>query len=451
MGKKTRQFLYLFFLLTLLIPAKSNAAGVSLIRDAEIEDFLYDLTKPIFKAANLKPENIKIYIVGDSTLNAFVAGGQNVFINTGLITKYSDPNVLIGVIAHETGHIAAGHLARSSEDMTNAGNAMLLSYIAGIAAAATAHPDAGMAIIMGGSQIAQRSALKFTRTQEEAADSLALKYLSITHNSADGLLELLEFFGAEEREYKNQIDEYALTHPVSKKRINFIKANSKNFSKGEDPALKKRLERIIVKLNAFLDDPDQTLKTYNKDDQNSKYASAIAYYKKGKTKQAIATVDNLIALNSKDGYLYDLKGQILSESGDQKNAIIAYNQAIQLNSNNNLARISLASAIINLDSGDKKITDFAIENLLIALKKEKSDGNIYKQLAKAYDQNHDLGRSYLALAQMSLMEESLEKTKKYIKLARENLNKNDKINLLLLDDIEQFSKKLKDKKTLDSL
>ncbi len=450
-----RQFLKngfcLLIFLILLVPAKSNAAGLSLIRDAEIEDFLYDLTKPIFKAANLKPENIKIYIVNDSILNAFVAGGQNVFINTGLITKYSDPNVLIGVLAHETGHIAAGHLARSSEDMTNAGNAMLLSYIAGIAAAATAHPDAGMAIIMGGSQIAQRTALKFTRTQEEAADLLALKYLATTHNSANGLLELLELFDAEEGEYKGQIDEYALTHPVSKKRINFIKANSKNFSNHDDSSLKKRLERIIAKLNGFLNDPDQTLKTYNKDDQTSKYARAIAYYKKGKTKQAIATVDELIALNSKDGYLYDLKGQILSESGDQKNAIIAYNQAVELNQNNNLARIALANAIINLDSGDKKITDFAVENLLTALRVEKTDSNIYKQLAKAYAQNHDLGRSYLALAQMSLMEESLEKTKKYIKLARENLDKNDKVNLLLLDDIEQFSKKLKKKNVLDSL
>ena len=455
MDKKNRYFLIIslcvFIFLTILNPAKSNAAGVSLIRDAEIEDFLYDLTKPIFKAANLNPDNIKIYIVNDSTLNAFVTGGQNVFINTGLIVKYCDPNVLVGVIAHETGHIASGHIARSSEAMTNAGNAMLLSYIAGIAAAATSHPDAGMAIIMGGSQIANRVALKFTRSQEEASDLLALRYLKATGNSAHGLLEILEFFESEEADYKGKIDEYALTHPVSKKRINFIKANAKNFPKHDDVVLKKRLERIIAKLNGFLDEPDQILKTYNKDNQNNKYARVIAYYKKGKTNEAILILNDLIKLDPKDGYLYDLKGQILSENGDQKNAIIAYNQAVKLNKNNNLARIALANSIIDLDSGDKKIIDFAIKNLLTALKTEKADTNVYKQLAKAYDQNHDLGRSYLALAQMGLAEESLEKTKKYIKLARENLDKSDKVDLLLLDDIEQFSQKLKEKNNLDYL
>lgn len=450
-----RQFLkkipYLLIFLTLLAPAKSSAEGLSLIRDAEIEDFLYDLTKPIFKAANLNPDNITIYIVNDSSLNAFVAGGQNVFINTGLITRYSNPDVLIGVLAHEAGHIASGHLARSGEDMNKAGNVLLLSYIAGIAAAAAASPDAGMALIMGGSQVAQRTALRFTRSQEEAADSLALKYLDTTHNSADGLLELLELFDSEEAEYKQQIDEYAFTHPVSKKRINFIKANKKSFSKQNDADLRKRLARIIAKLNGFLGDPDQILKIYNQNDQNSRYARVIAYYKKGKTQQAISTLDELIGLNIEDGYLYDLKGQILFESGDQKNAIVSYNQAIKLNNGNSLARIAMASAIINLNLEDKKLTDFAIENLLIALKKEKTDINIYKQLAKAYNQNHDLGRSYLALAQMGLMEENQEKTIKYVKLAKENLDKNDKVNLLLLDDIEQFAKKLKDKKLKDYL
>jgi len=459
MCKKTRYFFinsfYLFIFLSTISPLKSEAAGTSLIRDAEIEDFLYDITRPIFKAANLNPNNIKIYIVNDKSLNAFVAGGQNVFINTGLIVKYSNPDVLIGVLAHETGHIASGHLARSSEDMSNAGNAMLISYIAGIAAAVTSHPDVGMAMIMGGSQVAERTALKFTRYQEEAADLLALKYLHATHNSADGLLKILEFFESEESEYKSQIDEYALTHPVSRKRINFIKSNkeslTKNFSKHSNKVLKKKLERIIAKLNGFLDNPDQTLTTYQGSDENNKYAQAIAYYRKGKPEKAIAIMNDLITLNPDNGYLYDLKGQILSESGDQKNAIIAYHQAINLDKNNNLARIALANAIIYLDSGDEKIIDFAIQNFLIALKSEKTDSNIYKQLAKAYSKNRDFGRSYLALAQMSLMEENLEKTKQYIKIARNNLDKNDKINLLLIDDIEQFSKKLNEKKILDSI
>jgi predicted Zn-dependent protease len=255
----------LLFIIIAIFSPPAKSKGLSLIRDAEIEDFLYDITKPVFKAANLNPDDIHIYIINDSTLNAFVAGGQNVFINTGLITKYTNPNVLIGVIAHETGHIASGHLARSSEDMQNAGNTMLFTYIAGIAAAIV-KPDAGMAILMGGSQIAERTALKFNRSQEEAADSLALKYLGKSGNSADGLLELLELFDHEENGYKQQIDEYALTHPVSKKRVNFMKANSAKLSHKINPEFQRRLERIVIKLEAFLDNPDQTLKRHNKND-----------------------------------------------------------------------------------------------------------------------------------------------------------------------------------------
>ncbi len=445
MKKNLIKILSLFLFLTLFNPVESKANGLSLIRDAEIEDFLSDLTKPIFKAANLNPDEIKIYIVNENSLNAFVAGGQNVFINTGLITKYSDPNVLIGVIAHETGHISGGHLARSSEDMSKAGNAMILSYILGITAAVTASPDAGMAMIMGGSHIAQRTALKFTRTQEEAADALAIKYLNATGNSAEGLMTILQTFHTEEKGYKGQIDEYAITHPISQKRINFIKANLRKGHK-DNSNLQKRLERIIAKLNGFLADPDQVFKVYNGDDSNSKYARVIANYRSGKTKLALKTLDELIALNPEDGYLYDLKGQILSESGDEKNAIIAYNKAILLNPRNDLARIALATSIVNLDSGDKEIINFAIKNLITASENEKTDSRIFKTLARAYNQKGDKGMSYLALAQMSLLEEDIVKTKKYVKLARDNLAKNDKINLLILDDIEEFAKKIKKEK-----
>ncbi|MCE3254780.1 MAG: family peptidase [Rickettsiaceae bacterium] len=441
-------FIATLIISTIILPAKSYSAGISLIRDAEIEDFLYDLTKPVFKVAGLDPNEIKIYIVNDNTLNAFVAGGQNVFINTGLIAKYTDPGVLIGVVAHETGHITAGHLARGSEEMQNAGRVMLLSYIAGIAAAVV-NPNAGMAMIMGGSQIAGRSALKFTRTQEEAADYLALKYLKATGNSANGLVTLLELFNTEEAEYKNQIDEYALTHPVSKKRIDFIKAHSSNFSTQNHTELKKRLERIVAKLNGFLNDPDRILKFANQNNINDRYAMVVAYHKKGNSKEAIRILDGLIKLEPQNNYLYDLKGQILFESGDQKGAIAAYNQAIKLNKNNDLARVAMATAIINLNLNDKKLIDFAIENLLIAERKEKSDGNIYKQLSIAYNQKGDLGRSYLALAELNLLQENQRKALQYAKLARNNLSKNNKIELLRLDDIEQFAKKIKDVKAED--
>jgi predicted Zn-dependent protease len=431
----------LIFFIIFFWPIISKAEGLSLIRDAEIEDFLYDIANPIAKVANLNPSNIKIYIINDSSLNAFVAGGQNIFINTGLITKYNDPDVLIGVIAHEIGHISSGHLARGSEDIKKATNTMLLSYIAGIATAAIASPDAGMAMILGGSQIATRTALRFTRSQEEAADLLALKYLKATNNSKNGLLKLLKFFEQEEVGYKQQIDEYALTHPVSEKRVSFIKLQPTNYQQKTNLDLKKRLTRIIAKLNAFLNDSDKTLKEYSDKNKNSQYAQAIAYYKKGNIQKAIEIVNMLITKTPKDNYLYDLKGQILFESGNIFESIISYNQAIKLNSGNNLAKIAMATSLIQLNSGDKQLIDFAIKNLLIAKRYEEEE-NIYQQLSRAYNQNGSLGKSYLTLAELNLLKKNKEQTKKYIELAKENLEKNDKISLLRLDDVEEFAKKI---------
>lgn len=444
------RYVVLFFIILSLLVTDTEAQSISLIRDAETENFLYDLTKPIFKAAGLNPDDITIYIVNDSSLNSFVSGGQNVFINTGLIEKYTDPDVLIGVIAHESGHIAAGHLARSSEDIKSAENALIASYILGIAAAVASKPDAGMALIMGGSQVANRSAITFTRGQEESADLLALKSLDKLNYSADGLLELLEYFGTEENPYLKQIDEYALTHPISEKRINFIKAHNQKLAGKKPqrvfPELQKRLTRISIKLIAFLGDPDDILRSYNKNTSLDKYASAIAYYRKGNIKEAINLLDDLIKINLNDGYLYDLKGQILFEHGNLVEAVVAYDKAIKLNNNNDLARIALASAIINLNTNDKNLIDLAIGNLITALRSEKYDPNIYRQLSIAYNQNNDLGRSYLALAEYNLMNEDKKRADKYAKLAKDNLDKNDKADLLRADDVIDSAKKIKDEK-----
>ena len=436
--------------ISLLINNIADASsGLSIIRDTEAENFLYDLTRPIFEAANLDPKEIKIYIVGDNSLNAFVSGGQNVFINSGLITKYNKPDVLIGVLAHETGHIAGGHLARSSEEMQSASTAMLLTYLVGIAAAVTANADAGSALIMGGNQIMERLVLKYTRGQEEAADSLALQYLDKIHYSANGLLELLQLFGNEEAAYKGQIDEYSLTHPVSRKRINFIKAHiggQKISNQKINTTLEPRMKRVAVKLEAFLGDPDLMIKKYYKNDDLSKYARVIAYFKKGKVKESLDLLDEIIKANSGDGYLWELKGQILFETGQIKELIVAYNQALKLQTGNkSLSKIALATAIIALDNSDNILLNTAISNLLSAKKEEQDSPEIFKQLASAYSKKNDMGNAYLALAEYNLIINKTDKATEYAHLAKDNLDPTDRPGLIQAEDILAISKK-KEKK-----
>ena len=249
-----------------------------------------------------------------------------------------------------------------------------------------------------------------------------------------------------DRNNKNYIDEYALTHPVSIRRINFIKSAmaKPHYYDNEriDKFLTPRLKRINVKLLAFLEDSNRTLAYYaDKNNSAAFYARAIAYFKKGKINESLSEIDKLIKTNPEDGYLWELKGQILFESGAIKDSVIAYKKAVELEkANPALARIALASSIIALNSGDRELTDFAINNLTLAAKTEDSDPNIYKQLATAYNQNNNSGRAYLALSEFNLLTGDKEKTLKYAKLAKENLDKNDKPSLIRADDIIATSK-----------
>ncbi len=422
----------------------------SLIRDGETEKFLHDLTAPIFAAANLNSKNIKIYIVNDNSINAFVSGGQNIFINTGLIQKYSTPDALIGVIAHESGHIAGGHLARSGEGAAGAENAMLLSYLLGIGAIVSGAPDAGMAVIVGGSQTAQRLYMKFTRTQEEAADQYAIQYLQKMHYPPTGLIKLLEFFENELVGYKGQIDEYLLSHPISNKRIELLKERTKNWNFSDtkiNKALQPQMNRVLLKLAGFIENPDAIIAAFkNNDDLDACYIKSIAYFRKGEIAKAANLLNSVIAKSEKVknteeitqlGFLYELQGQILFESGDLENAIIAYSKSIKLipKEYSSLAEISFAAAILQLKTNDSDMIKLAIRNLNDAEKYENQTPMLFKLLADAYHKIGNEGRSYLALAKYNSLLKEKDKTKKYAKKATETLDKSDKSALLQADDL----------------
>lgn len=445
------------FIITVLIATlllcNSAFSQVSLIRDAQIERFLRQLSQPIFQAANLNSDNITIYIVNDNSINAFVSGGQNIFINSGLITKYKSPDTLIGVIAHEAGHIAGGHLARSGEAIQKAQGAMFLSYLLGAGAIIAGAPDAGVALIAGGSDSANRLFMKYTRTQEESADQYAIKYLQNMSYPATGLVRLLEFFDSRMVGYHDKVDEYLLSHPVSRKRIDLIKNRTANWNfsnKKINNSLQSDMDIVVAKLEAFMQAPDYLLEKYRKNNsKKANYIKAIAYFRKGYVKKSLKLLDPIIK-NSKSnkinlGFLWELKGQILYESGDIENAIISYNKALKLLDNRDSAqvKIAFASAIINLNSLDKDLIKLAISNLKQAENFEKSNPFLFKQLAAAYSKNGDEALSFLALAQYNFILRNKDKCLKYAKMAKEKLNKSQKLALIKAEDLIKLAQKLK--------
>jgi predicted Zn-dependent protease len=441
-----RKLLFITNLIVIFFLAKNSYAEISLLRDAETERFLYEISQPIFIAAKLNPKNIKIYIVNDNSLNAFVMGGQNVFINTGLIRKYSTPETLIGVIAHETGHISSGHLARSSEKMQDAQSAMLLSYLVGIGAIIKGSPEAGQAIIFGGNQTAQRVYMKFTRQQEEAADNCAIEYLDKIAYPADGLIKILEFFKQETIGYQGQIDEYLLSHPVNQKRIDLIKTKNanKNYSaKRINQRVQKMMDRVLAKLEGFMDNPDSILEKYkNNHEDLANYKKSIALHRKGKSKEAFEMLDLYLNKNQQDGFLLELKAQMLFESGKIEEAIIIYNQALKYlkKEDSSSIKISFAAAILSLKQDDSDLVNVAIKNLESAKELEEDNPMIFKYLASAYNKNKNETKSLIALAEFNFLLNKNEKCKTLAQLAKEQSSKLDKEDIVRCDDLIELCK-----------
>ena len=314
-------------------PAKVYSAG--LIQDTEIEDALRTFASPIFKIAGLKAPSVEIYIVNDDSLNAFVTGGQKLFMNSGLLLRSENANQIIGVIAHETGHIAGGHLSRLHGAFSKStASAILGTILGGAAAIATGRTDLGAAIVAGGQTVAQRNFLAYSRTQEGAADHAALGFLDKSGQSARGLLAFMQILEDQELLSFARQDPYVRSHPLSSERITMIENHVENsaFSDAKDsPEIKTKFARMRAKLFAFLRPYVQTRQNYPDSNQSleARYARSIAEFRRSKLDEAIAIIDGLILENSTDPYFHEMKGQMLYKNGQIPGAIEAYSNKVQ--------------------------------------------------------------------------------------------------------------------------
>lgn len=398
---------FVFAAAFLVGPETPLAKGISFIRDAEIENTIRAYAAPLFKAAHLEPSAIRIFLVRDSSLNAFVAGGQKLFINTGLLMRSEHAGQVIGVIAHETGHIAGGHLSRTHAELENASAQNILAYVLGGAAMiATGRGDIGSAIIMGGQEMGRRSLLKYSRTQESAADQAALGLLDATGQSARGLLEFLEILGDQELLSVKQQDPYVRTHPLSRERISFLRdhlSRSPNTERPPAADLQERHRRMRAKLHAFLEPIALTLRRYGPSDTSleARYARAVAYYRKPDLARALPLIEGLIADYPEDPFFHELKGQMLYENGRPAEALESYRTAVRLLPNSALLRRGLAQ--VQLEINDAELLEPAVANLRAALQLESDSSFTWRQLAIAYGRQGRMGQSSLALAEEAML------------------------------------------------
>ena len=403
----------IFFIIIFFLPLQLAFSNTfSLIRDTEIENTIRTYVIPLLKAARLDPNAIKVFIVKDEALNAFVAGGQKIFINSGLITRSTNANQIIGVLAHEVGHISGGHLSRTRAALSRSSVPAILAYILGGAATiATKRSDLGSALIIAGKSASQRTFLKYSRLQESAADQAALKYLDATNQSARGLLKFLE--NLNKNEFLNAVDEnvYLRSHPLSKNRIKVIKNHLKKtpfFAANDNQKNKVTHARVRAKLLAFLQKPSQTLTEFNRENVSipSIYAQAIAHHKNSEYTRAIDLIDKLISEDPGDPYFRELKAQILFKSGQADKALDQLNKVIKILPTAPLIR--QLTGLIQLKTKNPKFIEAAIENLRVAVNTEPNSANSWRQLAIAYSRKGDTGNKALALAETALLNDKIE-------------------------------------------
>ena len=388
-------------------PAETAAQQRSFISDAEIENTIREMATPLFVAAGLDPEAIRIILLRDDSINAFVAAGKNLFIHTGLLTKAQNPGQLIGVLAHEIGHISGGHIARSADAVRDATTQTIITMVLGAAAAvASGRVDVGAAIISGGQQLGLRGLLQYSRTQESSADQAAMKFLEATGQSATGFLEILETLGDQEILSPNRQASYARTHPLAIERIRTVRLHVEKSKFANTPTQTNIVEqylRMKAKLEAFFNPPTRTLAEYKESDTSipARYARAIALFRIPQLDQALTMIDSLIADRPQDAYFYELKGQMLFENGRVADAIAPYEESVRLHPEAYLLRVGLARA--QIESQDPQQLDAAIQNLRAAVVVNRESPFVWRQLAIAYGRDGQTGLSSLAMAEEALL------------------------------------------------
>ncbi len=385
--------------------------GLPIIRDTEIENLLRDYARPLFRAAGVGGSQTNVIIVNNRSFNAFVANGRRIFINAGAILDSRTPNELIGVIAHETGHIAGGHLARLREAVERAQIIAALGMIVGVAGAAAGAAsgrsgvgEAAPGVLTAGTQIGMRSLLSYQRGEEAAADRAAITYLNATGQSAKGMVETFRRLHNDTMFIARHVDPYTISHPMPADRIAIIEPlarASPHYDKPDPPALNARHQLARAKLAGFLDRSDAITRRYPPSDTSlpARYARTIQMFRFGDRARAVAMADELIRAQPNNPHFHEIKGQILLETGQPAAAMGPLRRAVSLAPNAGLIRIMLGHALVA--SGNNAVLDEAIRELRLALQREPEAGDGYRQLAIAYGRKNDRGQADLAAAQAS--------------------------------------------------
>jgi len=430
-----------------------SSAGIPMIRDAEIEQLMRDYTAPIFRAAGLGQQNVQVVIIDDKEFNAFVMDAHRVFVNVGALMESTTPNQMIGVFAHETGHIVGGHLSKMRQELANVQTAMIIAMLLGAGAlVAGAHSgnvdmgNVGGALINAPQALGYNSLLSYQRAQEESADRAGVRFLTMTGQSAKGMYDTFKRFADESLFSSHGANPYAENHPMPEERMAALAELVKTpyWDKKDPPELQFRHDMMRAKLYGFTERPDTVLRHYPFSDTSlpARYARAISAYRFGDNEHsALVQIDSLIQSMPNNPYFYELKGQALLDSARPLDAIAPLRRAVELAPAPALIQILLAQSLVATD--DPKLADEAVPILRAALLKEPESAEAYTTLAMAFGRKNDLPDADLASAQAAFARGDNKTARELAARAKQGFPIGSP-GWVRADDIVVFNKNLKD-------
>lgn len=393
-----------FFLICLVaMPAHS----MTLIRDSEIEGTIWMMSEDVTRAAGQNPARIDLFLVSDPAVNAFVTGGNRMFITTGLLLKAEKPEEVIGVVAHELGHIAAGHIARMGEEIDRITTTSAITSLLGIGAMLAGAGPAGAALIYGVQAQGTNQFLSFSRIQENAADQAAIRTMEAAGISPYGLSSFMEKLSDQELLPASQQDAYLRTHPLTRTRIETTRAAAERSSRPDrlnDPELTEAFTRMQAKLRAFLE-PEFITRQYPEEDTSiaARYARVIADYRLNRFEAAIEGIDALIDEEPRNAWFHELKGQILRDFNQLEAALVSYESAVQLAPDAGLIRIAMAHALTQQPRPSEAQLTEAQRQLTLAQRTERRDARIFRLLASIAGRRGETSEAQLYLAEEALL------------------------------------------------
>jgi len=409
-----------------VLAAAGSASAQSLIRDTEIEGIIHEWSEPVLDAMGLDPSEVEILLVNDNDLNAFATRGRIMGLNTGLILQTRSPNQLLGVIAHEAGHIKNRHTLRDGAQ--NAGmQPMIMTMALGALAAIAGAPDAGAALLASSQYFGTLGALRYMQSQEGEADITGARALERAGESGKGMVEFFENFRSQEVFSDQRRYPYFRSHPLSSARIEALRRPveaASHYNHQDSPERMAQHALVVAKIRSFMEAPNAALRDYPSSDTSlpARYARAIAWYRDGQTDKALDTVDALLTGQPDNPYFWELKGQILFEEGRPAEAIGAHQKAVELKPDAPLLKINLAHALI--ETSDPANLDAAVDQLKRAVALEKDNTLAWRLLGQAYASQGKEGEARLASAEYWFALGRTEQANQFAMRARDMLDRN---------------------------